>query len=323
MDQLAHILAGVAASHALGFTRRYGWSAPLLLAVATNLPDLDGVVGVCGRDAYMWEHRGFTHSLLGVATIPIAFAAIARAFLRRMPFEVLYLVGFVGFALHALMDAATSWGTMLLYPFDRTRFAVDWVYIMDGIYWLALAVPLAAGRWGFLGREAAGRVALASVGTYVLACGLLHGQALRALEAEARARGIEVTAPACQQAFPQPFGPLRFGGVVRDGDSVHWTLVALPPKQPGTATWITYADAARLPVVRRALAEYAPARRYFEWWARVPVATVEEGAGSGRRIRLADLRFRSWSFDAAPFQLVVDLDDSGRPVGHCGEGAGF
>ncbi len=87
-------------------------------------------------------HRHFTHSL---AFIPIG--ALIPAFItwliikRRSSFKSIYLFSLVGYATHGLLDACTSYGTRLLWPFSSERIAWDNIAIID----LFFTAPLLIG----------------------------------------------------------------------------------------------------------------------------------------------------------------------------------
>ncbi|MGY6632004.1 MAG: metal-dependent hydrolase [Wenzhouxiangella sp.] len=112
-------------------------------------PDLD--VFIRSSDdtlLYIEFHRHFTHSL---AFIPIGGLAVALAlwpFLRkRVTFGWLYLWATLGYASHGLLDACTSYGTYLFWPFSDERIAWNWISVIDPIYSLPLLGLLAVGVW--------------------------------------------------------------------------------------------------------------------------------------------------------------------------------
>ncbi|PYS96581.1 MAG: hypothetical protein DMF50_04130, partial [Acidobacteria bacterium] len=62
MDPVTHTLVGVAMANAL-FRRRIGPESVPILAIASNLPDLDAAVHLTGSPAALLMRRTFGHSL--------------------------------------------------------------------------------------------------------------------------------------------------------------------------------------------------------------------------------------------------------------------
>jgi inner membrane protein len=152
VDNLTHALCGAA----LAKTRLRELSpfAAPALVVAANLPDVDIAARVFGGyDAYLVEHRGITHSILGVVALSLAMGAALFALERRLApraspkFARAALLCFAGLATHPLLDFATSYGWRPFLPFDRTWYYGDLVFIVDPWLWLAFgAVAALAGE---------------------------------------------------------------------------------------------------------------------------------------------------------------------------------
>lgn len=88
-------------------------------------------------------HRHFTHSLF---FIPLG-AAIAMAFLwpflrNKISIKRLYLYSLLGYSMSGLIDACTSYGTHLLWPFSDERIAFNVISIVDPVFTLILLVVL-------------------------------------------------------------------------------------------------------------------------------------------------------------------------------------
>ena len=91
-------------------------------------------------------HRHFTHSLV---FIPVG-AAIAMLLLwpfvrRHLPAGRLYLFCLAGFSMSGVLDAFTSYGTHLFWPFSDERVAFNIISIVDPVFTLILLVTLLAG----------------------------------------------------------------------------------------------------------------------------------------------------------------------------------
>ena len=159
MDNVTHAALGIAAGIAV---RRTGASLPaaaLAGLLAGEGPDLDVFIRSAGDPlvSFRW-HRHFTHSFAFTPIWGFLAALIASWFFRRHPntsWRDLWLSGFAGAMAHVLCDACTSYGTMLLWPFDDGRYAWDCMPIIDLIATLPVLV-LAVLAW----KKAAPRLAV-------------------------------------------------------------------------------------------------------------------------------------------------------------------
>jgi len=116
--------------------------AGLAGAVAGLLPDADIFIRLPSDPLLFLEyHRHFTHSLV---FIPIgALIAALLSWLvtrRRESILALYWPSLLGIATHGVLDACTSYGTHLLWPFSDTRTAWHIISIVDPLFTLSLLV---------------------------------------------------------------------------------------------------------------------------------------------------------------------------------------
>lgn len=306
MDNVSHSLAGWALSRAAGPVRPAGTTLALILA--SNLPDLDFVLYTRGSSEYLLWHRGITHSLVGLAVLPpILAAGLWLGYSGRTRFRWFALLAFAGVGLHLVYDVVTSWGTMLLFPFDLTRFALDWLFIVDLATWGAAVAALVAARHRPGRSRSAAAGFLGVVFVYGAVAGSLHERAAAEVaRAEARA-GRSATEV---RVVPRFAAPLRWNGfAVAPADS----------PEPRIAWYGILGGDARLvgrlergfdgPWVERALAT-RDGQAYL-WWARMPVARTRV-EGDVVEVAFSDLRYRptivptveAW----APFSLRFRFD---------------
>ena len=137
MDSLTQIVLGAAVGEAtLG--KKVGNNALLYGAIAGTIPDLD-IISYSFTDtitAIEW-HRGFSHSIL----FCLLFAPILGVLVNRM--EQKYKLGWKPWTMlffwclftHPLLDAFTTWGTQLFWPFE-TRLAFNAIFVIDPLYTL-------------------------------------------------------------------------------------------------------------------------------------------------------------------------------------------
>lgn len=90
---------------------------------------------------FLEYHRQFTHSLI---FIPLGglLCAVALHWLLGARWKLTYaqtwLYCTLGFATHALLDTATSYGTMLLWPFSDERFSWSIIPVVDPLFTLPI-----------------------------------------------------------------------------------------------------------------------------------------------------------------------------------------
>ena len=158
MDPLTQGLLGAACGQAV-YGRALGRRAVIWGAAIGMSPDLDVVLNATGpMGEWLW-HRGFTHALwFGPLLGPLPGWLLWRWKGGR-------LRDWIGLAIlalftHPLLDVWTTYGTQLLAPFSRHRFALDAVGIIDPAYTLVLGAAVVAGRWrGWGSRTARGATA--------------------------------------------------------------------------------------------------------------------------------------------------------------------
>ena len=114
-------------------------------------PDLDVLISSRTDPLLFLEyHRQFTHSLI---FIPFGALLVAGAIwlvfgrTRSWPFGQIYLYCFLGYATHGLLDACTTYGTLLLWPFSDARIAWNNVSIIDPLFTVPLLIGVVVARW--------------------------------------------------------------------------------------------------------------------------------------------------------------------------------
>jgi inner membrane protein len=307
MDPLTQGLLGASFGQAL-YGRALGRRALVWGALVGMAPDLDVLASPASPMAEWLWHRGPTHALVfGPAMGP----AIAWLLWRRKGGRLRDWVGLCVVALmtHPLLDAFTTYGTQLLWPFSRHRVAFDAVAIVDPVYSLALAVALVLGRrWGVettLARRAAW-TALALSSAYVALGLAVNARAEALARSQLAAEGVsEARVAAYPTLFQLPHRRLvaRSGAEVRVG----WVSTLVP--RP--IAWERFA-AARGPLVEAARTTHEV--QLLEWFAMGEATPrLEEG---GAVVEFDDLRY---GVPGRPrdglWGVRVRLDAAARPLG--------
>ncbi len=119
--------------------------------LAGMAPDLDVFIR-SGADPllYFEYHRQFTHSLFFIPLGGLIVASLLWLFGRRwlnIGFWRLMLMCSLGYGTHGLLDAMTSYGTLLLWPFSDHRFAFSFVSVFDPLLTVPLVILVAVSLW--------------------------------------------------------------------------------------------------------------------------------------------------------------------------------
>lgn len=136
----AQTLNHVAPKHSLLRSRESIAALTWLGCAAGMAPDLDVLIQSPTDPLLFLEfHRHFTHALV---FIPVGALIVAGALYRlvrdRLSFSQAYLACLLGYATHGLLDACTSYGTQLFWPFADTRVAWNNVSVVDPFFTLPL-----------------------------------------------------------------------------------------------------------------------------------------------------------------------------------------
>ncbi|CDZ77723.1 hypothetical protein BN59_02013 [Legionella massiliensis] len=180
MDPITHAALGAAAAEAILFKRdKQGRSSVWLVgALAAMAPDLDIFIN-SNTDPMLalLFHRNFTHSLtfipLGAALVTLGLMLFKR--FRKNPW-LTFLAALIGYATHGLLDACTSYGTMLFWPFSETRVSWDIIAIIDPRF----TTPLVLGTaWTVINKKRLGVfVGLSLAGLFMLFNIYQHSRAM-------------------------------------------------------------------------------------------------------------------------------------------------
>lgn len=120
---------------------------------AALLADADALVQSASDPLLTLEyHRHFTHALVfipfGALLASLILWPALKVFGHPLGFRRVYLYAFLGCATSGVLDACTSYGTHLLWPFTDERLAWSIISIFDPLFSLILGAALLAGlRW--------------------------------------------------------------------------------------------------------------------------------------------------------------------------------
>ncbi len=131
-------LAGICAQ---AFSSKKKIVAASMVGILAGLsPDLDILIRSSADPLFSLEfHRQFTHSLVFIPIGALLVTIFTRLFfLKILSFFENYYFAILGYATHGLLDACTSYGTQLLWPFSNERYAWNNISIIDPL----LTIPI-------------------------------------------------------------------------------------------------------------------------------------------------------------------------------------
>jgi inner membrane protein len=147
VDNLTHSLVGAVMGR-MGL-KRLSPRAMQAIIIAANLPDIDSFVARGLGCEPIAAHRGFTHGIGGLVTLPFLAVAIIFAWEKLRPGKEgplklggLLLACFLGVLSHPLLDLMNTYGTRVVEPFSHRWFYGDTLFIIDPWIWIMLILGL-------------------------------------------------------------------------------------------------------------------------------------------------------------------------------------
>lgn len=309
MDPLTQGVVGAMAAQCS--TRQSLGKAAIIGALAGMAADLDILIRSSHDPLLALEfHRHFTHSLIFIPVAACLLAALIYPLQRRhwqLPFAQLWLWVFLGYATHGLLDACTSYGTQLLWPFSNYRVAWDVVSVIDPLFTLPLlamvilCVRRQNRRWLTL--------ACGWATVYLILGSVQHHRALQMGEQMASARGHQ---PQRMEAKPS-FANLAVWKVLYRHQNTYY-VVAVKPGLFNSHSWggeaATALDiATQLPGLDPDSQQAADIER-FRWFSAGFIAQDPDNP-----YRIVDVRYSMLPDEIKPL-WGINLDPNAPPDQH-------
>ena len=107
-------------------------------------PDLDVLIQSSEDPILFLEyHRQFSHSLFFIPFGSLLVTLLIFPFFRSsMSLKTVYIACFFGYATHGLLDACTSYGTQLFWPFSDQRVTWNNISIVDPLFTIPIVILL-------------------------------------------------------------------------------------------------------------------------------------------------------------------------------------
>lgn len=293
MDSLTQIALGASVGEAV-LGKKIGNKAPLYGALAGTLPDLDVLfTGFMDYSSALLFHRGISHSLLFALLAAVLFSQVIVKFERHKRAKDWFWLFFLAFVTHAFLDAQTTWGVQLLWPFTP-RFALDNVFIVDPFYTIPLVGLLILAM--FREKTAPLRKRLNQAGMIISSCYLLLGLgfkvvAFQQFESELEAQGIQYSNI---NTRPSPMNIILWSANVETEDAYlmgHYSLF-----DSKSITFDSYPKTQNLPTTWETNEGFNRMVQFSEGWYLI---TEEES-----NFYFNDLRSGTYSFNEGAYDFV-------------------
>lgn len=181
MDNLTHTLAGVLIGEAvsrLAPQARAGLPPPqrrdllvALSAVCSNLPDADLLYTFAAgtKLGYLSQHRGYTHTIVGIALAAALAILVVELVMRwrgqrpaRQDHGAILAAAGLSVAVHLVLDFTNNYGVHPFWPVDNRWVYGDAVFIIEPLLWVC-AAPLLFLQRTFIARGLLAAVLIAAV----------------------------------------------------------------------------------------------------------------------------------------------------------------
>lgn len=328
MEPVTHFLTGATLARA-GFNRKTAL-ATLTMTIAAEAADIDILAYLKGSACGFIQHRGITHTFIGVpfiAALVVAFVWLLDTLWQRLwraphappvrRWGYLYLFACIAGLSHLLLDFTNDYGIRPFYPFSHQWYAWDIVFIIEPLILAALIAALVLpALFGLVSREIGvrqrgprGRGAAIAALLFVVALwgvrDFEHRRALAALNA-VEFHGESATRVA---AFPYMVNPFQWAGIAETPTAyVSMHVDSLRPEvDPGNSAQTYYKPE---PTEATQAARNTPLGRAYIEWARFPLVEAEHltSPTPAYLVHFSDVRFLYPDEGRKPLQASVLLD---------------
>lgn len=194
MDSVTQIVLGAAVGEAV-LGKKVGNKAMLYGAIAGTIPDLDVLTRYFFDTVTATEwHRGFSHSIFFSGVFAPIFGWLVWKIHGKdlATWKNWSWLMFWGLFTHPVLDAFTTWGTQLFWPF-KVRLAFQSIFVIDFLYTLPFAVFLVLAL--FQNRTSVKRRRYVNIGllvssSYLVLTLILKGFAFKKFEQALDAQGV-------------------------------------------------------------------------------------------------------------------------------------
>lgn len=310
MDIVTHATAGVAL--AAPFVLDHPIPAACFVA-GSVFPDLDAFSRVGGKMAFLKWHQSITHSIVGIA---VAIGVCAGLLLIFGEFLVLAPVALgAGMLLHSLLDLSNTFGITILYPFNRKRISLEWVFFVDAVWCVVGLAGCAVGLWSILNE----RIEL-TIWSGSLTAGILV--LYDVVKWQLRRYGLKLSPPGTISLIPSALLPWQFFGCIDDGKHAAVFKLNLFDRKPEVEEIPIfdheYADILEQLAEYRLMRELVPTYHVTQVEEEGGQRSEDGGQSTGSFVKLTcrDLRTRNFGGKFGTLELTIGNGEIGGVVFH-------
>ncbi len=223
MDNITHSLIGVGLAQT-GLSQKLGRGTTMILAVASNLPDVDVACLAGGPLAFLWR-RTPTHSLLGTVALCLVASWIFRKVYSNLSWRAVIGLTALGIAGHVFADLWNSYGVVLYWPFSWRRVDLSWIFIIDLAIWGVLALSLITAVTARRYKTMIWKGGIGALVLYIGICAAAHQKSKHLLQDRINQEGLTIQS---LFLYPEPFGPGNFRGVAHGADGFYEIFLIRP-----------------------------------------------------------------------------------------------
>ncbi|MEP3388710.1 MAG: metal-dependent hydrolase [Reichenbachiella sp.] len=305
MDSVTQIVLGAAVGEAV-LGKKVGNKAMLYGAIAGTIPDLDVLAShVTDTVTALAVHRGFTHSIVFSVLFAPVFGWLVSRYESLRDFKSWSWLFFWAFITHPMLDAHTTWGTQLFWPFDL-RLAFKTIFVIDPLYTLPFLVFLILAmlqKRTSDKRQFYNRLGLYVSTGYLLLTFLLKWIAFAQFESALKAQNISYSQ---LDTRPSPLNTILWSANVETEVAYLLGNYSLFDSQP-----ITFESYPKNHQLLGALIDQEPVQRMIaisEGWY-----TISQKEG---KLYFNDLRFGLLSLEPKAQDFVFSYQIETDPIGH-------
>ena len=144
MDPLSQSIIGATASQASARNKHSLFIVALIGFLSGMAPDIDVFIRSTDDPLLFLEfHRQFTHSLIFIPVGGLICGSLLYFILNKISsisYKETLIYSTIGYGTHGLLDACTSYGTLLFWPFSYERVSWDNISIIDPMFTIPLII---------------------------------------------------------------------------------------------------------------------------------------------------------------------------------------
>ena len=315
MDTLTHGLSGALIGRVLSNKAKVVTPAAYMTvgAFAAVFPDFDFIFKIFGDNAYMWNHRGITHSFLFLPIWALVISVCMTFFFIRSKnkgkwfknqeiihkkydvFKDIYLIACVGVFAHILGDLITSFGTMIFWPI-LSRYEYGSVFIIDLFFTGIIVIGLIIS-WKF-GKNNIDKSKIAAIFLLLLVSYIGLTQYLRSVAKEEVSQIIHNKYPETKNnnsiifdAKPDMFLPINWIGIAYDvkNEKYYYIPLKLWSSNDVSNKVVEYQKWGMMNTDRARVVFEHPKMEFARWFMQYPYVLKEDE----KCVLFTDMRYQS------------------------------